>query len=197
VTRRAMAATLRRYRAEWQAALARRDYAATRAILGAALSAVSKEASADLDVETRALNQLLALDRRLQDIVDGEAPLRFPPVSQAFAAPSTRRFRQPWERAIDCEDHAVAATVVRRAIAAISRQMAKRARSQQVLIDRLRRLQRTPLQFSPGAARCAFCGGTQQAGIDSGRLFMCTECIQQAYDILADTRRHNGARGAT
>jgi hypothetical protein len=60
-----MAATLRRYRAEWQAALARRDYAATRTILAAAVSAVSKEASADLDTETRALHELLALDRRL------------------------------------------------------------------------------------------------------------------------------------
>jgi hypothetical protein len=180
VTRPAIAATLRRYRAEWQAALARRDYATTRTILGAALSAVSEEASANLNAETRALNELLALGRRVQDIADGEAPVRFPPSRQAFATPSTRRFRRLWDRAIEGKNHVVASKVLQRAIAALSGQIATRARSQQVLIDRLRRLQRTPLQFSLAPARCAFCGGAQQPGVDSGGLFICMECIQSS-----------------
>src|SRR5262245_39047670 len=192
-----MAATLRRYRAEWRTALARRDYATTRTILGAALSAVSEEASADLDTETRALNELLALDRRLEDIRDGQAPARFPPTRQAFATPLTRRFGRLWDRAIQGENQVVASKVLRRAIAALSSHMARRARAQQVLIDRLRRLQRTPLKFRQVPARCAFCGGVKQPGVDSGRLFMCMECVQQAYDILADTKRRGSARAAT
>jgi hypothetical protein len=191
MTRRARAAALRRYRAEWRAALARRDYATTRTVLGAALSAVSKEASADLDTETRGLNDLLALERRLQDISDGEAPVRFPPARRAFETPSTRPFRQPWDLAIDTADYRGASRLLRRAIAALSRQMAKRARSQALLIDRLRRLQRTPLQFRALPERCALCGGTKQPGVDSGRLFICIECIEQAYDILADSHRRS------
>lgn len=194
MTRRAMAATLRRYRSEWQAALARRDYAATRTILDAAVSAVSKEASADLDTETRALHELLALDRRLEDVASRAVPPRLPPTSHAFATATTRRFRQPWDRAVDGADYVGAHKVLRRAIDALSRQMAKQARSQNVLIARLRRLQRTPLELSPVPARCALCGGTTQPGIDSGRLFVCTECIQQAHDILEDGRRPEGAR---
>jgi len=194
MTRRAMAATLRRYRSEWQAALARRDYAATRTILDAAVSAVSREASADLDTETRALHELLALDRRLEDVANRAVPPRLPPASHAFATATTRRFRQPWDRAVDGADYAGAHKVLRRAIDALSRQMAKRARSQHALVARLRRLQRTPLEFSPVPARCALCGGTTQPGIDSGRLFVCTECIQQAHDILEDRRRPEGAR---
>jgi hypothetical protein len=189
-----MAATLRRYRSEWQAALARRDYAATRTILDAAVSAVSKEASAGLDTETRALHELLALDRRLEDVANKAIPPRLPPTSHAFATATTRRFRQPWDRAVDGADHAGAHKVLRRAIDALSRQMAKQARSQHALVARLRRLQRTPLEFSPVPARCALCGGTTQPGIDSGRLFVCTECIQQAHDILEDRRRPEGAR---
>jgi hypothetical protein len=192
-----MAATLRRYRAEWQAALARRDYAATRTILAAAVSAVSKEASADLDTETRALHELLALDRRLEDVADSVVPPRLPPVSHAFATAATRRFRGPWDRAIEGADYVGALKVLRRAIGALSRQMAKQTRSQQVLIARLRRLQRTPLEFSLVPARCAFCGGTTQPGIDSGRLFVCTECIQQAYGILGDVGRPQGGKAST
>jgi hypothetical protein len=75
--------------------------------------------------------------------------------------------------------------------------MAKQTRSQQVLIARLRRLQRTPLEFSLVPARCAFCGGTTQPGIDSGRLFVCTECIQQAYGILGDVGRPQGGKAST
>jgi len=194
MTRRAMAATLRRYRSEWQAALARRDYAATRTILDAAVSAVSREASADLDTETRALHELLALDRRLEDVANRAVPPKLPPASHAFATATTRRFRQPWDRAVDGADFAGAHKVLRRAIDALSRQMAKQARSQHALVARLRRLQRTPLEFSPVPARCALCGGTTQPGIDSGRLFVCTECIQQAHDILEDRRRPEGAR---
>jgi hypothetical protein len=189
-----MAATLRRYRSEWQAALARRDYAATRTILDAAVSAVSKEASADLDAETRALHELLALDRRLEDVANRAVPPRLPPASHAFATATTRRFRQPWDRAVDGADYVGAHKVLRRAIDALSRQMAKQARSQNVLIARLRRLQRTPLEFSPVPARCALCGGTTQPGIDSGRLFVCTECIQQAHSILGDVSASQGGR---
>ena len=194
MTRRAIAATLRRYRAEWQAALARRDYATTRTILNAAASAVSKEASAALEAETRALHELLALDRRLEDIAKRAVPARLPTASHAFATSATRRFRGPWDRAMEAALHVSALKVVRRAIEALSREMAKQARSQQVLIARLRRLQRTPLEFSPVPARCALCGGTTQPGIDSGRLFVCTECVQQAHNILADVSRHEGAR---
>jgi hypothetical protein len=189
-----MAATLRRYRSEWQAALARRDYAATRTILDAAVSAVSKEASADLDTETRALHELLALDRRLEDVANRAVPPRLPPASHAFATATTRRFRQPWNRAMDGADHVGARRVLRRAIDALSRQMAKQARAQHTLIARLRRLQRTPLEFSPVPARCALCGGTTQPGVDSGRLFVCAECIQQAHNILADVSRPQGRR---
>jgi hypothetical protein len=192
-----MAGTLRRYRAEWQAALGRRDYAATRAILGAAVSAVSKEASAELDTETRALHELLALDRRLEDIAGREVPARLPPASHAFAIPATMRFRRPWYRAINEAEYVGASKIVRRAIAALSREMAKQTRAQQQLVERLRRLQRTPLVFSPVPARCAFCGGTQQPGIDSGRLFICTECIQQAYGILGDVNRRQVGKAAT
>jgi hypothetical protein len=197
VTRRATAATLRRYRAEWQAALARRDYATTRTILGAAVAAVSKEASADLDTETRALHELLALDRRLEDVADSVVPPRLPSVSHAFETVATRRFRRPWEQALEGADYNGALKVLRRAIGALSRRMAKQARSQQVLIARLRRLQRTPLEFSFVPARCAFCGGTTQPGIDSGRLFVCTECIHQAYSILGDVGRPQGGKAAT
>jgi hypothetical protein len=194
MTRRAIAATLRRYRAEWQAALARRDYATTRTILDAAVSAVSKEASAELDTETRALHELLALDRRLEDVANGSVPARLPPATHAFATATTRRFRRPWDRALDAADHVGALKVLRRAIDALSRQMAKQARAQHTLIARLRRLQRTPLEFSPVPARCALCGGTTQPGIDSGRLFVCRECIQQAHGILEDVSRPEGAR---
>jgi hypothetical protein len=196
MTRRAMAATLRRYRAEWQEALARRDYAATRTILDAAVSAVSKEASADLDTETRALHELLALDRRLEDVANRAVPPRLPPASHAFATATTRRFRRPWDRALDGADHVGARKVLRRAIDALSRQMAKQARSQHALVARLRRLQRTPLEFSPVPARCALCGGTTQPGIDSGRLFVCTECIRQAHAILADGGRLQGRKAS-
>jgi hypothetical protein len=189
-----MAAILRRYRAEWRAALARRDYATTRTILGAAVSAVSQEASAALDTETRALHELLALDRRLQDVADGHVPPRLPPVRHAFAIPSTKRFRQPWDRALVAADHVGASKVLRRAIAILSRQMAKQARSQQALIGRLRRLQRAPLEFSPVPARCAFCGGVDQPGVDSGRLFICTECVQQAHGILGEVGKRRGRR---
>jgi hypothetical protein len=161
------------------------------------MAAVSREVSADLDIETRALHELLALDRRLQGITDGEMPARMPPARRAFAIPSTRRFLGPWDRSIYTSDYVGASKVLRRAIAVLSRQMAKRTRSQQALINRLRRLQRTPLQFSPVPARCAFCGGTDHPGIDSGRLFICTECIQKAYEILAETSGRHGARGAT
>jgi hypothetical protein len=95
---------------------------------------------------------------------------------------------------VDGADYVGAHKVLRRAIDALSRQMAKQARSQNVLIARLRRLQRTPLELSPVPARCALCGGTTQPGIDSGRLFVCTECIQQAHAILEDGRRPEGAR---
>jgi hypothetical protein len=192
-----MAEALRRYRAEWKAALARRDYTKTRAILRTALSAVSKDAGSELDIDTRALHELLALERRLQSITDGEAPARIPPARHAFGLPSTRRFRGPWDRAIGEANHAVASKVLRRAIAALSRRMARRTRAQQTLINRLRRLQRTPLEFSPVPARCAFCGGTDDPGIDSGRLFVCTDCIQQAYEILAEAGGRQGAKGAT
>jgi hypothetical protein len=197
MTRRAIAATLRRYRAEWQAALARRDYATTRTILDAAVSAVSKEASAELDTETRALHELLALDRRLEDMASRAVTARLPTANYAFETAATRRFRQPWDRAIGAADQDGAHKVLRRAIEAISRQVARQARSQNALIARLRRLQRTPLEFSSVPARCALCGGTTEPGIDSGRLFVCTECIQQAYSILAEVGRPQGRRVST
>src|SRR6267142_4422240 len=149
MTRRAMAATLRRYRAEWQAALARRDDARTRTILDAAVRAVSQESSAALDTETRALHELLALDRRLEDVTSRAVPARLPPAHYAFATVATRRFRRSWDRAMEGADHVGALKVLRRAIEALSRQMAKQARAQNVLMARLRRLQRTPLEFSP------------------------------------------------
>lgn len=186
MTRRATAATLRRYRAEWRAALARRDYATTRSILHTALNAVSKQGSAQLETDIGALHGLLALERRLQDIVDGEAPARLPPVGHAFAVTSTKRFRGPWDRAVEAADYAAASRVLRGAIAAISRQMASRTRSQQGLINQLRRLQRAPLKFSSVPARCALCGGADHPGIDSGTLFVCAECIQKASEILAE-----------
>ena len=91
-------------------------------------------------------------------------------------------------------DHVGALKVLRQAIGALSRQMAKQARSQNVLIARLRRLQRTPLEFTPVPARCALCGCTTQPGIDSGRLFVCTQCIQQAHSILEDVSAPQGVR---
>jgi hypothetical protein len=188
---------LRRYRAEWHAALARRDFAKTRAILDEALSAVAREATEDLDNDTRALHELLALDRRLEAIAEGEAPARLPPAGQAFAEPATRRFRNPWHRAIQAADYLRASKVLREAMAALSRQLAKQARAQQELIGRLKRLQRTPLEFSPVPTRCAFCGGTKHPGVDSGRLFICTDCIQKACEILAERTRGEGAKGAT
>jgi hypothetical protein len=191
-----MAVTLRRYRAEWRAALARRDYQATRAILGAAVSAVSREAAGSLDTETRALHELLALERRLQAIADGDAPLRLPAAGHAFGVPSTARLRRPWDQAVQGDNRAVAFKVLRQAIAALSRRMAQRARAQQALIARLQRLQRAPLQLGLAPARCAFCGGTELPGIDSGRLFMCADCVQQAHDLLADTRPPKGPRRA-
>jgi len=195
MTRRAIAATLRRYRAEWQAALARRDYATTRTILDAAVSAVSKEASADLDAETRALHELLALERRLEDVASRVIPAKLPPANDAFKTASTKRFRGPWDRALNAGDHAAALKVIRQAIGALSRHMAKQARAQHMLVARLRRLQRTPLEFSPTPARCALCGGTTRPGIDSGRLFVCTECVRQAHDILADVVKPGGKVG--
>jgi hypothetical protein len=197
VTRRTTAATLRRYRAEWQAALARRDFAMTRTILDAALSAVAREATQDLDSETRALHELLALDRRLESIGEGAAPARLPPAKHAFAEPSTRRFRDTWHRAIEEADYVRASRVLRGAMAALSRQLVRRTRSQQALISRLKGLQRTPLEFSPVPTRCALCGGTSHPGVDSGRLFVCTDCIQKASEILAEQTRGEGARGAT
>jgi hypothetical protein len=192
MTRRAIAATLRRYRAEWQAALARRDYATTRTILDAAVSAVSKEASADLDAETRALHELLALERRLEEVATRAVPAKLPPVTDAFKTATTRRFRGPWSRAMDAADHMAALKVIRQAIGALSRHMASQARAQHTLIARLRRLQRTPLEYSPTPARCALCGGTTRPGIDSGRLFVCTECVRQAHDIVADVVKAGG-----
>jgi hypothetical protein len=189
-----VASTLRQYRAEWQAALARRDYARTRSILGEAMSAVSAQSSARLDAETRALNELLALERRLQRIVDGDAPARLPAVKHAFAAPPTRRFRGPWERALAAADAAGAARVVRRCLAALSRRMAAQTRSQQALIARLERLQRTPLRLHPAPARCALCGGDREPGVDSGRLFVCGECVLKAAEILAEAGRDQGKR---
>jgi hypothetical protein len=186
VSKRTTVATLRRYRAEWQAALKRRDYVKTRKILGAALSVVSSEASEGLDRETRALQELLALDRRIQAITDGEAPARLPPARLAFSVPPTCGFRDPWHAAIEAADHHRAARVLAEAIAALSRQLVKRTRSQQALITRLRRLQRKPLVFNPVPGRCAFCGGTTHPGVDTGRIFMCRECVRMAYEILAE-----------
>lgn len=195
MTRRAMAATLRRYRAEWRAALARRDYATTRTILDAAVYAVSKEASADLDGETRALHELLALERRLEDVASRAIPAKLPPANDAFKTATTRRFRAPWDRAMNAAKHAAALKVIRQAIGALSRHMAREARAQHMLIARLRRLQRTPLEYSPTPSRCALCGGTTRPGIDSGRLFVCTECVRQAHDIVADVVKAGGKVG--
>jgi hypothetical protein len=89
-------------------------------------------------------------------------------------------------------DHLAALKVIRQAIGALSRHMAKQARAQHMLIARLRRLQRTPLEYSPTPARCALCGGTTRAGIDSGRLFVCIECVRQAHDIVADVAKPGG-----
>lgn len=197
MTRRATAATLRRYRAEWRAALARRDYATTRNILGTALDVVSREASASLDTDVRALHGLLALERRLQDASVGEAPARFPAAVHAFSVPATKKFLGPWERAVDEQDYVAASNVLRGAIAAISRRMAGHTRSQQAVIDQLRRLQRAPLRFSPVPARCALCGGADRPGIDSGTLFICAECIQKASEILAEAAGPGGARRPT
>jgi hypothetical protein len=157
--------------------------------VGAALAAVSKEAGAELDTQTRALHELLALDRRLEDVVARDVPARLPPARHAFGIPATKRFRGPWDQAIERRNHVGASRILRRAIASLYRQMAKQTRSQQLLIERLRRRLRTPLEFSPDPARCAFCGGTNQPGIDSGTLFMCTECVLQAYAILGDVSR--------
>ena len=158
------------------------------------MAAVSKEASADLDIETRALHQLLALDRCVQGIRDGEAPRRTPTAKSAFAVASTRRFRGPWERAVLAVDYIGAADILRRAIAALSRRIAKRTRTQQALINRLQRLQRKPFEFSAAPSRCAFCSATNQAGIDSGLLFICAECVQQAYEIVVEARGGRSAR---
>jgi hypothetical protein len=173
VTRRATAATLRRYRAEWRAALARRDYATTRRIIGTAL-------------DVRALHGLLALERRLQEVADGHLHGRLPPAGHAFAVPSTKRFGRPWSQAVEAADHAAASKVLRAAIAAISRRLATHTRSQEALINQLRRLQRAPLAFSSAPARCALCGGADHPGVDSGTLFICAECIQKASEILAE-----------
>jgi hypothetical protein len=189
-----VASTLRHYHAEWQAALARRDYARTRSILGEAMAAVSAQSSARLEAETRALNELLALERRLQRIVEGDAPARLPAVKHAFAAPSTRRFLRAWERTLAAADAAGAALVVRRCLAALSRRMAAQTRSQQALIARLQRLQRTPLRFRAAPARCALCGGDREPGIDSGRLFVCAECVRKAAEILAEAGRDRRVR---
>jgi hypothetical protein len=197
VTRRTTAATLRRYRAEWRAALARRDYSKTRTILVAALAAVSREAAEDVAAETAALHELLAVDRRLDAICAGEAPARLPPAKQAFAAPSTKRFHDAWLQAIDGADYILASRVVRDAIAALSRHFAKRTRSQQAVIARLKRLQHAPLEFSPAPRRCSFCRGTSQPGVDSGSLFICTDCIQKACEIVAERTSRDQARGAT
>ncbi len=194
MTRRAVASTLRRYHAEWQAALARRDYAKTRAILGEAMAAVSAQSSARLDAETRALHELLALERRLQGMADGDAPPRLPAVKHAFAAAPTRRFSGPWQRALAASDYVGAARVLRRCLAILSRRMADETRSQQALIARLQRLQRTPLQFRAAPARCALCGGDRESGVDSGRLFVCAECVRKAAEILADAGRDREER---
>jgi hypothetical protein len=186
VTRRATAATLRRYRAEWRAALARRDYATTRRIIGTALDAVSQDASAHAKPDVRALHGLLALERRLQEVADGHLHGRLPPAGHAFAVPSTKRFGRPWSQAVEAADHAAASKVLRAAIAAISRRLATHTRSQEALINQLRRLQRAPLAFSSAPARCALCGGADHPGVDSGTLFICAECIQKASEILAE-----------
>jgi hypothetical protein len=195
VSRRATAGILRRYRAEWRAALARRDYATTRSILHTALNAVSRESSAEIETDVRALHSLLALERRLQGIVEGELPVRLPPVGHAFAVPSTARFRELWDRAVEAADYVAASTVLRGAIAAISRRMASHTRSQQALIDQLRRLQRAPLKFKVVPARCALCGGSDHPGVDSGTLFICADCVQKASEILAEAV--SGARRGT
>jgi hypothetical protein len=189
-----VAATLRRYHAEWQAALTRRDYARTRTILGDALTALSAPTSTLLDAETRALHELLALDRRLHAVADGEAPARWPVAKWAFAVAPLRRFRRSWKRALDAADYGEAARVLGRCLDLLSRQMARKTRSRQSLVARLRRLQRTPLRFSPEPARCALCGGDRRPGVDSGRLFVCTECVEMASEILAAESRPEALR---
>jgi hypothetical protein len=177
MTRRTTAATLRRYRAEWQAALAQRDYAKTRRILGVALSTISTDTLRDLDYDTRSLNALLALDRRLESIREGEAPMRMAFATEAFAASATTRFREAWREAVKTADCPRASKIVRDAIAAVSRALATRARSQQVLIARLKKLQRVPLRLSSSPSRCAFCGGISQPRLDPATYLLCvTSC---------------------
>lgn len=189
VKRGSTATALRRYRVEWKAALARRDYAKTRTILAAAMATLSRESRDELEVETRALHELLALDRRLESIVAGEAPRQVPSAQDAFDARSTSRFRDDWQRAVAAADLGNASKVVREAIASVSRQLARMTRSQHNLIERLRRLQRTPLEFRSAPMRCALCGGTKQPGVDSGRLFICTDCVLKANEILDEHAR--------
>jgi hypothetical protein len=169
--------------------LARRDYAKTRAILAEAMSTLSRETNEELDAEARALQELLALDRRLDAIMTGEAPTQPPAARLAFGAPSTSLFRDSWQAAVDAADYSSATRVVRDAIASVSRKLVNRTRSQQALIERLKRLQRTPLEFCPVPSRCALCGDTGQPGVDSGRLFVCVQCIVKANEILAEHAR--------
>jgi hypothetical protein len=186
MSRRTTAARLRRYRSEWQAALKRRDFIKTRKLAGAALSAVASQNSQDLARETQALHELLALDRRLQAIANGEAPARLPSARAAFTLPSTRELGLRWQSAVDAADFAQASRVVSGAVAALSRQLLERSRSQQALIRRLKHLQRKPLSFNPVPNRCAFCGGSDQTGVDSGSLFMCETCVRMAFALLAE-----------
>src|SRR4029079_16594518 len=146
--------------------------------------------------EVRALHALLALERRLQAVADGEGPARLPPLRPALSVPAATRFRGPWGRAVEERDYIGALKVLHGAVAAISRRMASQARSQRELIHQMRRLQRAPLRFSPELARCALCGGTQHPGIDSGTLFVCADCIHKASEILAEAARQ-GAKRAT
>jgi hypothetical protein len=186
MSRRSIAASLRRYRSEWRAALKKRDYMKTRKLAGAALSAVASQNSQDLAPETRALHELLALDRRLQAVANGEAPARLPRARAAFAVPPASEFSMRWQAAVDAADFAQASRIVSGAIAALSRQLLKRIRSQQALIRRLKHLQRKPLSFNPVPTRCAFCGGSDQPGVDSGHLFLCETCVRMAYAMLAE-----------
>src|SRR5262249_54430855 len=133
-----------------------------------------------------ALHELLVLDRRLEAIADAEAPARLPPSNVAFAVPSTEPFGAPWHAAVERADYPQASRILREAVAALSRHLLKRTRSQQAMIGRLKRLQRAPLSFSAVWTRCAFCGGTSQPGVDSGRLFICRECVRIAFSILAE-----------
>jgi hypothetical protein len=102
------------------------------------VSAVSKEASADLDAETRALHELLALERRLEEVATRAIRRSCRLVTDAFKTATTRRFRGPWSRAMDAADHMAALKVIRQAIGALSRHMASQARAQHTLIARLR-----------------------------------------------------------